>query len=65
MGPDSLSCMARLCRVGSCEHNAGPRFRIPRQLCRMSNRPVYHLGAGPFGDLTTWLEEAALAAWGL
>ncbi len=45
------------------KHNAVCRHRIPRARYRVTNWPVYEAGLRRRGDLTLWLDEAALAGW--
>ncbi len=45
------------------KHNAARRHRIPKQRWRVTNWPVYEAGLQRRGDLTFWLDEAALAGW--
>ncbi len=45
------------------KHNAVRRHRIPRARYRVTNWPVYEAGLRRRGDLTLWLDEAALAGW--
>ena len=45
------------------KHNADRRHRIPRARYRVTNWPVYEAGLRRRGDLTLWLDEAALAGW--
>lgn len=45
------------------KHNAGRRHRIPKQRWRVMNWPAYEAGLQRRGDLTFWLDEAALAGW--
>ena len=45
------------------KHNAARRHRIPKQCGRVTNWPVYEAGLRRRGDLTFWLDEAALAGW--
>jgi len=47
----------------SFKHNAARRHRIPRQRYRVTNWPAYEAGPRWRGDLTFWLDEAALANW--
>ncbi len=44
------------------KHNAAHRHRIPRAHCRITNWPAYEAGLRR-GDLTLWLDEAALSGW--
>ena len=44
-------------------HNAARRHRIPKQHYRVTNWPAYEAGLRRRGDLTFWLDEAALAGW--
>ena len=45
------------------KHNAGCRYRIAKQRWRVTNWPAYKAGLWRRGDLTFWLDEAALAGW--
>ena len=45
------------------KHNAARRHRIPRARYRVTNWPAYGAGLRRRGDLTLWLDEAALADW--
>jgi len=45
------------------KHNAARRHRIPRARYRVTNWPAYEAGLRRRGDLTLWLDEAALAGW--
>ncbi len=45
------------------KHNTARRHRIPRARTRVTNWPVYEAGLRRRGDLTLWLDEAALAGW--
>ena len=45
------------------KHNAARRHRIPKQRWRVTNWPAYEAGLRRRGDLTFWLDEAALAGW--
>jgi hypothetical protein len=45
------------------KHNAARRHRIPRARYRVTNWPVYEAGLRRRGDLTLWLDEAAVAGW--
>ncbi len=45
------------------KHNAARRHRIPRARYRVQNWPAYEAGLKRRGDLTFWLDEAALAGW--
>ncbi len=45
------------------KHNAAHRHRIPRARYRVTNWPAYEAGLRRRGDLTLWLDEAALAGW--
>ncbi len=44
-------------------HNAARRHRIPQARYRVTNWPAYEAGLRRRGDLTPWLDEAALAGW--
>jgi hypothetical protein len=59
----SLSRVARLRRCMPFKHNAVRRHRIPKQRFRVTNWPAYEAGLKRRGDLTFWLDEAALAGW--
>ena len=43
--------------------NAAQRHRIPRARYRVTNWPAYEAGLRRRGDLTLWLDQAALAGW--
>ena len=45
------------------KHNAARRHRIPKTRYRVQNWPAYEAGLKRGGDLTLWLDEAALAGW--
>src|SRR3954452_10207174 len=45
------------------KHNAVRRHRIPKTRYRVQNWPAYKAGLKRRGDLTLWLDEAALAWW--
>jgi len=45
------------------KHNAARRHRIPRARHRVTNWPAYESGLRRRGDLTFWVDEAALAGW--
>ena len=45
------------------KHNASRRHRIPRARYRVTNWPAYEARLKRRGDLTLWLDEAALAGW--
>src|SRR4051794_33040224 len=45
------------------KHNAARRHHIPRPRYRVTNWPAYEAGLRRRGDLTLWLDEAALAGW--
>ena len=45
------------------KHNSARRHRIPRAQYRVRNWPRYDAGLKRRGDLTLWLDEAALAGW--
>ncbi len=45
------------------KHNAARRHHIPRARTRVTNWPAHEAGLGRRGDLTAWLDEAALAGW--
>jgi hypothetical protein len=45
------------------EHHAARRHRIPKARCRVRNWPAYEAGLKRRGDLTLWLDEAAMAGW--
>src|SRR5438270_12620847 len=43
--------------------NAARRHRIPRARYRVQNWPQYEAGLKRRGDLTPWIDEAAIAGW--
>ena len=45
------------------KHNAARRHRIPQARYRVQNWPAYEAGLKRRGDLTLWLDEAAMAGW--
>src|SRR3712207_7324045 len=45
------------------KHNAARRHRIPKARYRVQNWPAYEAGLQRRGDLTLWLDEAAIAGW--
>jgi len=45
------------------KHNAARRHRIPRARYKVMNWPAYEAGLRRRGDLTLWVDEAALAGW--
>jgi hypothetical protein len=45
------------------KHNAARRHRILKTRYRVQNWPTYEAGLKRRGDLTLWLDEAALAKW--
>src|SRR3954452_19923777 len=45
------------------KHNAARRHRIPRARYLVTNWPAYEAGLRGRGDLTLWLDEAAVAGW--
>jgi hypothetical protein len=45
------------------KHNASRRHRVPRQRFRVMNWPAYEAGLRRRGDLTFWVDDAALAGW--
>ena len=45
------------------KHHAARRHRIPKARYRVTNWPAYEAGLKRRGDLTFWLDEAALAGW--
>ena len=45
------------------KHNAARRHRIPKARHRVTNWPAYEAGLKRRGDVTFWLDEAALAGW--
>ncbi len=45
------------------KHNAARRHRIPRARYKVTNWPAYEAGLRRRGDLTFWVDEAALAGW--
>jgi hypothetical protein len=44
-------------------YNAARRHRMPRARYRVTNWPAYEAGLQRRGDLTFWLDKAALAEW--
>ena len=45
------------------KHNATRRHHIPKARYRVQNWPAYEAGLKRRGDLTLWLDEAAIADW--
>ena len=45
------------------KHHAARGHRIPKARYRVTNWPAYEAGLRRRGDLTFWLDEAALAGW--
>jgi hypothetical protein len=45
------------------KHNAAHRHRIPKARYRVRNWREYEVGLQRRGDLTLWLDEAAIAGW--
>ena len=45
------------------KHNASRRHHIPRARRRITNWPAYEAGLRRWGDLTFWIDEAALSGW--
>lgn len=45
------------------KHHAAQRHRIAKARYRVRNWPAYETGLARRGDLTFWLDEAALAGW--
>lgn len=45
------------------KHHAARRRHIPKARHRIQNWPAYETGLEWRGDLTLWLDEAALAGW--
>jgi Transposase DDE domain len=45
------------------KHHSAHRHRIPRARYRVQNWPAYEAGLKRRGDLTLWLDEAAIAKW--
>ncbi len=45
------------------KHNAARRHHIPRARYRVTNWPSYEAGLRRRGDLTVWVDEAALEEW--
>ena len=45
------------------KHNAARRHYIPPARYRVTNWPAYEAGLRRRGDLTFWVDEAALAGW--
>jgi hypothetical protein len=45
------------------KHNAARRHYIPRARYQVTNWPAYEAGLRRRGDLTFWVDEAALAGW--
>jgi Transposase DDE domain len=45
------------------KHHAARRHRIPKARYRVQNWPTYEAGLKRRGDVTLWLDEAAIAGW--
>src|SRR5215210_588892 len=45
------------------KHNAARRHRSPKARYRVQNWPAYEAGLTRRGDLTLWLDEAAMSGW--
>jgi len=45
------------------KHKATRRHRTPKTRYQVQNWPAYEAGLKRRGDLTLWLDEAALARW--
>jgi Transposase DDE domain len=45
------------------KHNSTRQHRIPRAQYWVRNWPQYNTGLRHRGDLTLWLDEAAMASW--
>ena len=45
------------------KHNAARCHRIPQACYRVTNWAAYEVGLRRRGDLTVWVDEAALAGW--
>jgi hypothetical protein len=45
------------------KHNAARRHRIPKARHRVTNWPAYEAGLKRRGNVTFWLDGAALAGW--
>ena len=45
------------------KHNATRRHHIPKARRRITNWPSYEAGLRRRGDVTFWLDEAALSGW--
>jgi DDE family transposase len=45
------------------KHHAARRHRIPKARYRVQNWSAYEAGLKRRGDLTLWLDEAAIAGW--
>jgi hypothetical protein len=45
------------------KHHAARRHRTPQARYRVRNWPAYEAGLKRRGDLTLWLDEAAVAGW--
>jgi hypothetical protein len=50
-------------RVMPVKSNAARRHHIPRSRYRVRNWPAYEAGLKRRGDLTLWIDEAALDGW--
>jgi len=45
------------------KHNTARRHHIPRARYRVTDLPAYEAGLRRRGDLTLWLDKAAVAGW--
>jgi hypothetical protein len=45
------------------KHHAARHHCIPKARYRIQNWPAYEAGLRRRGDLTLWLDEAAIAGW--
>ena len=45
------------------KHNAAQRHRMPRARHKVTNWPAHEAGLRRRGDLTFWIDEAALTGW--
>lgn len=45
------------------KHNADRRHRIPKMAFKAQNWPTYETGRRQRGNLTLWIEDAALESW--
>ena len=59
----AVPCLGRYVPSMPFKHNAARRHRISRARYRVTNWPAYEAGLCRRGDLTLWLDEAALAGW--